>query len=140
MNGINSNFQHLLYAIIGAHSEDTDGSDSGAAYIFKRTGTTWAQQAKLMASNSGANDQFSRNALGISGDYAFVGADQEDTGGTDRGMVYIYKRNEVTSSTVSEHPPSALTSTESGGGGGYKVTSSSDAYDNTGFYLSLIHI
>ena len=48
--------------------------------------------------------------------------------------MYIYKRNEVTSSTVSEHPPSALTSTESGGGGGYKVTSSSDAYNNTGFY------
>ena len=35
-------------------------------------------------------------AVGISGDYAFVGARREDTGGTDRGSVYIYVRSGTT--------------------------------------------
>jgi hypothetical protein len=80
------------YAIVGAYNKN---SSTGAAYIFKRSGTTWTQQSKLTASNAGASDEFGR-AVGISGDYAFVGARREDTGGTDRGSVYIYVRSGTT--------------------------------------------
>eukprot|EP01047_Picozoa_sp_COSAG01_P108983 COSAG01_NODE_37878_length_497_cov_2.331658_1_plen_95_part_10 len=34
-------------AVIGASDDDDAGSDSGSAYAFVRTGTSWSQQAKL---------------------------------------------------------------------------------------------
>ena len=39
------------YAIVGAHFNDDDGSNSGSAYIFVRSGTTWTEQARLTASH-----------------------------------------------------------------------------------------
>ena len=38
------------YAIVGAYNKN---SNTGAAYIFKRSGTSWTQQTKLTASNAG---------------------------------------------------------------------------------------
>ena len=38
--------------VVGANLDDTDnGSHSGSAYVFTRTGTTWTEQAKLTASD-----------------------------------------------------------------------------------------
>ena len=34
------------YAVVGALLDDDAGSGSGSAYIFKRDGTAWAEQAK----------------------------------------------------------------------------------------------
>ena len=42
------------YALVGALGDDDDGSDSGSAYIFVRSGTSWSQQVKLTASDAGA--------------------------------------------------------------------------------------
>ena len=39
------------YAIVGAFGDNDDGTDSGSAYIFSRSGTTWTQQAKLTAAD-----------------------------------------------------------------------------------------
>ncbi len=44
------------YAIIGAHTDDDNGSNSGSAYIFKRSGDTWIQQNKITA-NDGAESE-----------------------------------------------------------------------------------
>ena len=41
-------------AVIGAYRDDDAGSNSGSAYAFVRTGTSWSQQAKLMASDAAA--------------------------------------------------------------------------------------
>jgi hypothetical protein len=35
------------YAVAGAHCDDDAGMDSGSAYIFKRDGTAWTEQAKI---------------------------------------------------------------------------------------------
>ena len=40
------------YAVVGANWNDDNGSNAGSAYIFKRTGTSWAQQAKLLSSDA----------------------------------------------------------------------------------------
>ena len=40
------------YAIVGAPDEDTGGTDAGAAYIFKRIGGIWQEQAKIQSSDS----------------------------------------------------------------------------------------
>ena len=84
-------------AIVGADSEDTGGSKAGAAYIFTRSGTTWSQEAKLMASDAAAGDDFG-DAVSISGDgnTVIVAADGEDTGGSGAGSAYIFTRSGTT--------------------------------------------
>eukprot|EP01048_Picozoa_sp_COSAG05_P030213 COSAG05_NODE_10371_length_569_cov_0.557447_1_plen_69_part_01 len=42
-------------------------SDSGSAYVFVRSGTSWTQQAKLVASDAAASDRFGF-AVGIADD------------------------------------------------------------------------
>ena len=80
------------YALIGANLDDDNGSASGSAYIFKRSGTSWTQQAKLTASDGATNDQFGA-ALTLVGDYALIGAHQNTNDGVNSGAVYIFKRN-----------------------------------------------
>jgi hypothetical protein len=78
------------YAIVGARRND-DPTDSGSAYIFRRTGTnTWDAGTKIVASDRAVNDQFGWS-VGISGDYAIVGAQLND-GPTDSGSAYIFRR------------------------------------------------
>jgi len=80
------------YAIAGAYGEDAEGSLTGAAYIFRRTGAnTWDSGTKIVASDAQANDYFGRS-VAISGDYAIVGAFGEDTGGDGAGAAYIFQR------------------------------------------------
>ena len=106
---------------VGAHQEDsnqttiTNGttassnnstSRSGAVYVYKRTGTSWAQEAYIKAANANSNDRFG-SYLALSGDTLAVGAYYEDsnqttiTNGTtassnnsssNSGAVYVYKR------------------------------------------------
>ena len=75
--------------VVGAHGEDTGGSNAGAAYIYQYNGSTWLEQAKLQASDKETNDWFGRS-VSISGDTAIVGARYEDTGGKDAGAAYIF--------------------------------------------------
>ena len=79
--------------VVGAFGEDTGADSAGAAYVFTRSGTTWSQQAKLQASDAQASDQFSREAISISGDTIVVGAYREDTGGSDAGSAYVFIRS-----------------------------------------------
>ncbi|GAI98768.1 unnamed protein product, partial [marine sediment metagenome] len=80
------------YAIIGAYGDDDNGSESGSAYIFKRDGTTWAEQTKLLASDGTYSDYFGYS-VSIDGDYVVVGANQD---GENSGSAYIFKRDGAT--------------------------------------------
>ena len=84
-------------AVIGAPSEDPSGvNGAGSAYIFVRSGTTWSQQAKLVASDKDVYDQFGYS-VSISGDYVIVGAFREDPSGvTNAGSAYIFVRSGTT--------------------------------------------
>ena len=98
---------------VGAVLEDSDAtnqsdnskSNSGAVYIFSRTGDSWGQQAYVKASNASAEDRFG-NAVTLSDDgntlaiAAWFEADAEtvieqeyigDTA-TSSGAVYVFKR------------------------------------------------
>ena len=91
------NFGHSVsisgdYAIVGVPYDDDNGSGSGSAYIFKRDGVNWLQQPKLLASDGAADDQFGMS-VSISGDYAVVGAPNDDDKGSDSGSAYIFKRD-----------------------------------------------
>ncbi|MCK5828679.1 MAG: FG-GAP repeat protein [Methylococcales bacterium] len=79
--------------VVGAISEDSNSvgvngsqsnnsaSDSGAAYVFTRTGTTWSQQAYLKASNAETGDKFGYS-VAIAGNTLVVGAYLEDSSST----------------------------------------------------------
>jgi alpha-tubulin suppressor-like RCC1 family protein len=88
-------------------SADNSLLSAGAAYVFKRTGTTWVQEAYIKASNSGASDYFG-TSVSNSGDTIVVGAPNEDSTqttitngttsssnntGTDSGAAYVYRRS-----------------------------------------------
>ncbi len=79
-------------AIVGAIYGDGNEPNSGSAYIFKWDGTSWNQQAKLLASDGDAGDRFGFS-LSISSDYAIVGACEDDDKGTESGSAYIFKRH-----------------------------------------------
>ena len=80
------------YAIVGVRGDDDNGSMSGSAYIFKRQGDTWLQQAKLNAEDAASYDYFGWS-VSISADYALVGAVGEDANGSSSGAAYIFKRD-----------------------------------------------
>jgi len=102
-------------AVIGAFQEDSNATgvngnegdnsavNSGAAYVFVRTGTNWSQQAYLKASNTGSGDFFgfsvaiSDNTIVIgapfeSSDATGVNGNQSD-GAQDSGAAYVFVRN-----------------------------------------------
>jgi hypothetical protein len=64
---------------------------TGSAYVFTRSGTTWTQQAKLLASEGGAGDQFGC-AVALSGDTALIGADYDNDWGDATGSAYVFER------------------------------------------------
>ncbi len=66
---------------VNGNQSDNSAEDSGAAYVFVRTGATWSQQAYLKASNTEAGDYFGVS-VSVSGKTAVVGAYQEDSSAT----------------------------------------------------------
>jgi hypothetical protein len=92
------------YAIIGAMRDDDDGTDSGSAYVFMRNGAAWTEQAKLTASDAAAHDRFSES-VGISGDYAIVGASLGNDNGSGSAYVFESFTFSGTVTLVDENPP-----------------------------------
>ena len=72
------------YLVVGSHQDDDDGSKSGSAYIFNRTGSTWSEQAKLTASDAASEHRFGQ-FVDISSDTAAIGSIS--------GAAYVFIRN-----------------------------------------------
>jgi hypothetical protein len=86
-------------ALIGAYLEDTSpNTNNGAAYVFTRSGTTWTQQAKLLASDAASNDNFGLSVdISSNGNTALIGAPYESTSpNTSNGAVYVFTRSGTT--------------------------------------------
>jgi hypothetical protein len=87
----------------GNQGDDAGGTNSGAVYVFRRSGTTWLQEAYLKASNTDALDYFGVS-VALSGDTLAVGAygedsetgAQADNSATDSGAVYVFRHNGTT--------------------------------------------
>ncbi len=103
---------------VGATGEDSNATGvngdqssnsadhAGAVYVFARSGTSWAQEAYIKASNAGADDVFGTSvALSADGSTLAVGARDEDSNATgvsgdeldnsavDSGAVYVFVRS-----------------------------------------------
>lgn len=74
-------------AAIGAPGAD---SAAGAGYVFTRSGTTWTQQLKVIASDAAAGDM--AGPVELQGNRLIIGAPQASPGGTARtGKAYLYR-------------------------------------------------
>lgn len=86
---------------VDGDQDNYDAPSSGAAYVFRRNGTNWTQQAYLKASNTGTGDLFG-NAVVVSDAMVVVGArvedsaatgvngDESDDSATDSGAAYVF--------------------------------------------------
>ena len=80
---------------------DNSSPNSGAVYVFTRSGTIWSQQSYIKASNTDGGDNFG-SSVALSDDTLAVGAsqenssatgingDQEDNLSSDSGAVYVF--------------------------------------------------
>jgi len=83
--------------LAGSYQDDDKGAQAGAAYVFTRTGTTWSQQAKLVANDGVMGDVFG-SSVSLFGDTALIGAYGDDIGanGVQQGSAYVLVRNGTT--------------------------------------------
>ncbi len=80
-------------AVIGAPYHDFNGSDAGAAYVFRYDGTNWVEEAKLMHDDPVAFDEFGR-ITSVSGDVAVIGAPYHDRipgNDSNTGAAYVFR-------------------------------------------------
>lgn len=103
---------------VGATDEDSNASginngegdnsaiNSGAAYVFVRSGSTWTQQAYVKASNTEEADAFGLNlaisadggtlavaALDEASNATGIGGDETNNGADNSGAVYVFMRS-----------------------------------------------
>ncbi|MFG0241288.1 MAG: GC-type dockerin domain-anchored protein [Phycisphaerales bacterium JB054] len=76
-------------AVIGAFWDDDNGSKSGSAYVFIRTGSLWTEHAKLLPSGGSVNDAFGV-CVSVSDDTAVIGAYIDELTIDDTGAVYVF--------------------------------------------------
>lgn len=79
-------------AVIGAYRDQNGGIATGSAYIFTRTAGVWSQQAKLLASDADAGDQFG-GSVAINNGAVIIGAMRNDDDGSNSGSAYIFTRS-----------------------------------------------
>ena len=80
--------------VVGAPRFDVGAeSAQGAAYVFRRTGVDWDQEAQLIAADGVGGDQFG-SSVDVAGDTAVVGAPFRHAGArADAGAAYVYVRS-----------------------------------------------
>ena len=121
---------------INPGGNDNGALQSGAVFIFTRSGTTWTQQAFIKASNAEAGDEFGHsvslsddgNTLAVSAyleasSAVGVNGNQTDNTATDSGAVYVFTR---TGTTWSQQAYLKASNTETGDEFGTSIELSSD--------------
>lgn len=90
---------------VNGNQADNSAQDSGAVYVFTRSGPTWSQHAYLKASNTGVGDHFGAEvalsgdgntlavgALGERSNTTGVNGDQANDAAGSSGAVYMFAR------------------------------------------------
>eukprot|EP00045_Choanoeca_perplexa_P016445 m.223079 g.223079 ORF g.223079 m.223079 type:complete len:310 (+) comp17263_c2_seq4:3041-3970(+) len=83
--------------VVGAHADDSPGTNVGSAYVFEKNDAgAYMQATKLVASDGASHDLFGF-ALAATESMVVVGAlhdnDQNDNGVINKGSVYIFEKN-----------------------------------------------
>jgi len=81
-------------AVVGAYADADNGAYAGSAFVFVRAGTTWTQQAKLLADDGAPYDVLGCS-IAISGDTVVVGARDDDDKGLSSGTAFVFTRSGI---------------------------------------------
>jgi hypothetical protein len=81
--------------VVGAERGVAANTVAGAAYVFRRQGNNWAEEAKLVANDPAYHDFFGA-AVAVDGDVIVVGAKEDDPNGDGSGSAYVFRRNQAT--------------------------------------------
>ncbi|AVP96379.1 hypothetical protein C7S18_03865 [Ahniella affigens] len=73
-------------------STTSDGNASGAAYVYLRTGSTWALQQALDPAARNAGDRFG-TSVDVEGDNLIVGSRLGDATNTSQGTAHVFTRS-----------------------------------------------
>ena len=87
-------------ALVGACQGDNDNAlDSGSVYVFDYNSdtSTWAETAKLTASDGAVGDNFG-SSVSLSGNRALIGARLDNDNGLFSGSAYMFNYNSTTNS------------------------------------------
>ena len=87
--------------VVGAATDDTEGTDRGAVHIFtKDSDNNWTHSTKIDSSFSDADFTLSNSdlfgsalAFSLDGSTLLIGTEQDDTGGTNRGAIYVFAKD-----------------------------------------------
>jgi hypothetical protein len=84
-------------AVVGDPFSTIGGSlGRGTAYVFSSNGTTWSEQAELIAGDGARDDGFG-GAVGVSGNTLIVGAPFKNVGSNfQQGAAYMFSTNGTT--------------------------------------------
>jgi len=83
----------------GAHDDGNNGSDSGAAYVFRFDANTgaWPPEATLLAwdagGGNGENDRFGCS-VAVYADTALIGTPEDEDNGMNSGSAYVFWRDD----------------------------------------------
>lgn len=77
-------------ALVGAPYHDDPAENIGAAYVFRREGTKWVQEAKLVPQDGQSGDMFAGASLAFNGRHAMVAPSWL---GPSFGRAYIFERS-----------------------------------------------
>ncbi|MBI4199031.1 MAG: FG-GAP repeat protein [Chloroflexi bacterium] len=78
-------------AVVGAYRWGPGNSERGAAYVFRRSGTVWAQESKLTPADGTPQALFGRS-VSIYGERVVIGSPAAVNGGVRTGAAYLFSR------------------------------------------------
>ncbi len=117
-------------ALIGSQTDDSNGENAGAAYVFEDSGGSWTQQAKLTADDGDRGDAFGVSVtMSSDGTTALIGAssDEDPNGETQYGLgagsAYVFDNS---GGSWSQRAKLAADDGDGGDAFGVSVTMSSD--------------
>jgi hypothetical protein len=76
--------------LIGAHRDDGEATDAGAAYLLSTNGTLLTT---FLNPTEKAGDRFGDAVAAVGTDRVLIGAPYDDTGATDAGAAYLFSTN-----------------------------------------------
>ena len=79
-------------ALVGSYGDDDQGSNSGSAYVFVRSGGVWSQEAKLLPTDGLTNGYFGYS-VALSGETALIGSFRDNDQGSSSGSAYVFVRS-----------------------------------------------
>ncbi len=90
--------------LVGASEKPVHAPYSGAAYIFKQSGTNWVQEARLVPDHGGEWDYLGK-VVHLCDDYAYLGVPRHSHDGQHSGAVFVYRRDGTNWNPIAELTP-----------------------------------